>query len=269
MLDIIKKQIDIGAGKEEQANQTREALQILILKIIYDLGYFKHLVFTGGTALRIIYGLKRYSEDLDFSLVHKKDFSFKQFCDELVKELSKNYGLKVAHKARDERAVYAMDLRFDAVLFGLGLSPHQSQKLYIKIEIDSNPPKGGAVALSLVSRSFVFTITHFDLPSLFATKLHACFFRKYTKGRDVYDLIWYLGKDIMPNFENLNNAIKQTQKQGVAVTRENLKEILLKHINDIDFSAARRDVERFLIDKEELKLFDKGILQKALESKFS
>lgn len=268
MLDIIKKQLDQRASREEQANQTREFLQMLILKIIYDLGYFKYLVFTGGTALRIIYGLQRYSEDLDFSLVHKKGYSFKHFFEELIKQLTQNYGFKVSHKARDQKTVHAVDLKFDDLLFDLGLSSHRPQKLYIKIEIDSNPPQGGITAISLVSRSFVFPVTHFDLPSLFATKLHACFFRRYTKGRDVYDLIWYLGKDLLPNFENLNHAIKQTQKESAIVTPQNFKEILLKHIDEIDFAAAQRDVERFLIDKSELRLFNRDILKKAVESKF-
>ena len=131
----------------------------------------------------------------------------------------------------------------------------------IKLEIDTNPPKGSKLELSLVNEmTFVFTVTHFDLPSLFATKLHACFYRKYTKGRDFYDLIWYLGKKVTPNFTVLNNAIEQTQGKNPKINQNNLTDFMLKHLKRIDFVQARHDVERFLLDKSELKLFDAEII---------
>jgi predicted nucleotidyltransferase component of viral defense system len=268
MLDIIKKQIDPRLGREEQINQAREFLQILILKIMYDLGAFKNLAFTGGTALRILYDLKRYSEDLDFSLIQKKDYSFMRFHKETEKQLIQNYGFKLTAKSSDQKIVQTMDLKFNELLFDLGLSDQKTQKLYIKIEVDSNPPAGWETALSLVSRSFVFTVMHFDLPSLYATKLHACFFRKYTKGRDLYDLIWYLGKDILPNFNVLNNAIEQTEHSKLGIDGANFRDFLLRHLEKINFPAAQKDVERFLIDKSELKLFDKGVIRQAVMSKF-
>jgi len=268
MLDIIKRQIKLGLSEEEKVNQVREFLQIVILKIIYDLGLFKNIVFTGGTALRIIYGLRRYSEDLDFSLVNKKGYSFAHLGTGLKKELVDHYGFEVDFKSKGEKIVHSIDLRFNNLLFDLGLSSHKSEKLYVKIEIDSNPPVGGKTGLSLVNRDFVFTVTHFDLPSLFATKLHACFFRKYTKGRDIYDLIWYLGKKTMPNFELLNNAVLQTTHKELGITQENLRDFLRDHIKKIDFSVAKKDVERFLVDKKELDLFKKDILLATIESKF-
>lgn len=267
MLDIIKRQIKSDLSEEEKVNQVREFLQIVILKIIYDLGFFKNIVFTGGTALRIIYGLRRYSEDLDFSLVMKEGYVFSHLHEGLKKELIDHYGFRADLKHKGQKTVHSIDLRFNNLLFELGLSSHKSAKLYVKIEIDSNPPLGGKVNLSLVNRDFVFTVTHFDLPSLFATKLHACFFRKYTKGRDIYDLIWYLGKNILPNFTVLNNAILQTTHKDSGLNKETLKALLLKHIEKIDFSTAKKDVERFLIDKKELELFNKDLLIKVVESK--
>jgi len=268
MLDIIRKQIDRDLNREEQISQLREFMQILVLKIIYDLGGFKNLVFTGGAALRIIYALKRYSEDLGFSLINKAGYSFVHLCKEIEKQLTRDYGFGLSLACDERRAVQTIDLKFERLLFDLSLSEHKTQKLYIKMEVDSNPPAGGKTEISLISRSFVFTVTHFDLPSLFATKLHACFFRKYTKGRDLYDLIWYLGKNLMPNFELLNNAIKQTQGESPKIDAKNLKDFLIEHLGKIDYHLARKDVERFLIDKSELKLFDRELLLKVANSKF-
>ena len=135
----------------------------------------------------------------------------------------------------------------------------------IKIDIDTNPPLGSTTQLSLINEmSFVFTATHFDLPSLYATKLHACFYRKYVKGRDFYDLIWYLGKGISPNFTVLNNAIIQTQKQDLKISEKTFKEFLLKGLSKIDFTKARKDVERFLIDKSELRLINADVIKSAI-----
>ena len=77
--------------------------------------------------------------------------------------------------------------------------------------MDTNPPKGGRTAETPLNKTYIFSVRHFDLPSMLATKLHACFYRKYTKGRDFYDLVWYLGRKVFPNLELLNNAIQQTE----------------------------------------------------------
>lgn len=261
MLELIRKQIKDFPTREEKINHLREFLQILILKIIYDLGYFKNLSFVGGTALRVLYDLRRFSEDLDFSLSGKRSYSFYEFGDAIQKQLE-NYGLNVDIKKQDKNVVQNMDIKFKDLLFELGLSQLKQEKLYIKLEIDSNPPKGAATELSLVNKTFIFTIAHYDLPSLYATKLHACFFRKYVKGRDFYDLIWYLGKRIEPNFALLNNAIHQTHGPGKSINSDNFILFLRDELAKVDFSAVKKDVQRFLEDKQELKLLNKETILK-------
>jgi hypothetical protein len=137
---------------------------------------------------------------------------------------------------------------------------------YTKIEIILTPTSPFKNIVSSIHSSnqvffnsevFVFTVLRFDLASLYATKLHACFFRKYTKGRDIYDLIWYLGKELLPNFTLLNNAIEQTEGKNSTLNRDNFKEFLIRKIEEIDFIKAKKDVERFLVDKDELRLFNK------------
>jgi hypothetical protein len=103
-------------------------------------------------------------------------------------------------------------------------------------------------------------VTHFDLDSLYALKLHACFYRKYTKGRDFYDLIWYLGKKAKPNFALLNNAVKQTEGKDPRITPENFRQFMGSKLAHVDFVKARRDVERFLEDKSELRIFNRQLI---------
>lgn len=267
MLDILKDQLKPCTGQEEKLNRTREFLQLLTLKIIYDNGYFKNLAFVGGTALRILYKIRRFSEDLDFSLVEANGYAAQDLDGVIARNLTQ-YGFEPELATRETKTVHNLELRFKGLLFLLGLSPLKSQKLMIKLDIDTNPPKGHKLELSLVNEmSFLFSVTHFDLASLYATKLHACFYRTYTKGRDIYDLIWYLGRDLLPNFPLLNNAIEQTQHIKLGIDQKTLKAFLIKRIDKIDLPAAKRDVERFLIDKNELTLFDKTTLREIIESK--
>ncbi|MCK4245402.1 MAG: nucleotidyl transferase AbiEii/AbiGii toxin family protein, partial [Candidatus Omnitrophica bacterium] len=119
----------------------------------------------------------------------------------------------------------------------------------------------------LIHRYFIFSVAHFDLPSLYATKLCACFFRKYVKGRDFYDLLWYLTKKIEPNYRLLNSAINQIHKSDFApVNRDNFREFLGDHLVGIDFTKVKKDVERFLEDKGEVHLINKKSFLRLLDS---
>ncbi len=255
MIEVLKKQLTEGMPKEEKLNRAREFLQIMALKILYDKGAFGNLAFTGGTALRVIFDLRRFSEDLDFSLVEKKSYDFYNLDKELIREFKLN-GLNAESSPKLERTVHSTFLKFGGFLKELGLSGLESQKLAIKLEVDTNPPKGGNVVSTLVNKTYTLNITHFDLPSMFATKLHACFYRKYTKGRDFFDFIWYISKKIKPNYTLLNNAIKQTQGEDPNIEEKNIKDFLLKNIKKVDFKLVKKDVERFLEDKSELNFFN-------------
>jgi len=263
MLDLIRRNIVDIPDRETRIHLTREFLQLLILKIIYDKDYFNNLAFVGGTALRFLYGLRRFSEDLDFSLINKNGYKFDNFLEKITYELGK-YGFSVDIKKYAKEPVQSVMVKFKDILYLLGLSRQKSQKISIKLEIDSNPPKGWNTEFSLVNKHFVFTVLHFDIPSLYATKLHACFFRRYIKGRDFYDLIWYVGRKAMPNFELLNNAIEQTEKKKMNLNAKNFNDFLKERLGGIDFAKVRKDVERFIEDKNELKLLDRDMILKLL-----
>ena len=265
MIDVIKQQLKPGMSMEQKLNVTREFLQILSLRIMNEKKIFDHIAFLGGTSLRIIYDMKRFSEDLDFSLIKKEKYNFDKIREELLKSF-KLYGLLCDAKPSTERNVHSMMMKFSGVLYELGISALPAQKISIKLEIDTNPPTGWVLSNTIVSKTPMFNIVHYDLPSLYAGKLHACFYRAFVKGRDFYDLIWYLGKKIKPNFILLNNAVKQTQGLAPRISESNFKQYLLDNVKRIDFERAKKDVERFLEDKTELALFNLKKISGTIES---
>ena len=207
MIEVIKQQFKENASLNEKLNQTREFLQILCLKILSDKGYFDHLAFMGGTSLRVLFDLRRFSEDLDFSIYKVKGFDLKKMEADLERSFQL-HNLPFEAKRKSEGSIHYVLMKFTGILKELGLAAAAEQKLSIKVEIDVHPPEGWNLTNTAVNKTYLFSITHYDLPSLYAGKLHACFFRKFTKGRDVYDLAWYLGKKTLPNFTLLNSAIQ-------------------------------------------------------------
>jgi len=143
---------------------------------------FKTMAFVGGTALRILFDLRRFSEYLDFSITKEKDYDFRKLSQDLKYQLKK-YGLNADFRENEQKIVQNIMLRFKDILPALGLSPLKSQKLSIRLEIDTNPPAGWKTDISLINKMFAFTVVHYDIPSLYAAKLCACFFRKYVKGQ--------------------------------------------------------------------------------------
>lgn len=267
MFELLKQKLTSAMSEEDKINKTRDFLQILMLKIIFDKGIFENLAFVGGTALRILYGMRRYSEDLDFSLIKKQGYDFKTLLHQLQYEL-KQYNLKPEIKKEKNNIVNSIFIEFPNLLNELGFSLDRSKKqhLSIKLEVDTNPPKGWHSKLVSLTETFVLAINTFDLSSLYATKLHACFFRRYTKGRDFYDLLWYLGKKIEPNYILLNNAIKQTENKDFEIGADNFKNFILYKLEKVDFNTVHKDVERFLEDKNELKLLDYEVLSKVISA---
>ena len=264
MIEVFKQQFVNGLTMEDKLNCIRELLQIIILKVMYDKDIFSYTAFTGGTALRILFGLRRFSVGLDFSLIGKEKYNFVNINHVLLHGLGL-YVLEAESSVKTKGVVHSILLKFPGLLKELELSAFKEQKLTIKLEIATNPPAGGRVEKTIVNIIYMFGITHFDLSSMFVTKLHACFYCKFNKGRDLYDFIWYSTKKIKPNFYLLNNAIEQTEGRNPGIDENNFKSFLLEKIDKVDIELARKDVERFLEDKSELKLFDKQIIKANIE----
>lgn len=265
MIEVIQQKLRPLTTFEEKYNTLREFLQILILKIIDESGYFRNLAFVCGTALRILYDLKRFSEDLDFCLISHDHYDFSAMMTSLERQL-KLYHLESSVRYKDHRTVASAFIKFDNILHATGLTGHVDKKLLIKFEVDQNPPQGFKTQLSVINKDFLIGINHFDQPSLFAGKLHALLCRKYTKGRDYYDLIWYLSQKIEPNFDLLNNAILQTENQNLQLNKKRLHDLLEKRLQTTDFGKVRADISPFLIDPKEIRFFDKNYFLNLISS---
>ena len=263
MKEFIKKEL----GKQSQVQfkqlSLAEILQHLILQSVYKQNAFKYLTFTGGTALRLLYNTERFSEDLDFSLTQKEDIKLTVLISKIQKDLLL-LGIEFKPHAKDNKVVFKSDFRFPGILKEFNLSSLPEQNLTIKFEVDKNPPKGGNKEVQLISSPVSYSLSVFDLPSLFATKLHAIFYRKYTKGRDYYDLIWYLGKQVKPKLKLLNNARRQTHPNEEDFTEENLKKRLIEHLDMVNFKKIKSDVERLIINREKLDFLNADAIKSLL-----
>jgi predicted nucleotidyltransferase component of viral defense system len=265
MIELIKAKLKSYSTDEEKYNYLREYLQIIVLSIIDELGFFRNISFVGGTALRIIHHINRYSEDLDFSLVNHDGYDFEKLIAGVLRGLSlRGFDVDVKEK-KQKTAVQSTFIKFTGVLYEAELAPIYSQKLAIKFEVDTNPPLGYRTEFSSFVQPFVYGINHFDKPSLMSGKLHAILQRKYEKGRDYYDLLWYLLSGVEPNLDLLNNSLKQTTKQDPNLNSETWKKEVLQKISSVNFKKIHEDLLAFLIYKHELKSISKETFVRALE----
>jgi len=253
------------ASPEAKRNTLREYLQAHILFSLQAERAFEQLAFVGGTALRFLHGLRRYSEDLDFSLEQPKAYDFQRLLNRVESDLTKA-GFNVTVHPRDATTVHSAFVRFPGLLYELELSPHQTEKLAVKIEVDSSPPVGATLQTTVVNRHFLVALQHHDLPSLMAGKLHALLARRYTKGRDIYDLLWYLSRSepTVPNISLLRNALTQTQWHGAQVTAETWQTVIELRLREVSFAEIVADVIPFLESPEERELLTLPIVLAAL-----
>lgn len=257
MLELLKTRLArIENDTLGKINLLREYLQLLILKFMDEKGYFRHLAFVGGTALRILYNLNRFSEDLDFCLIDKENYSLTDMMQEIEKWFQLQ-NLKIIYKTKADKTVMVGFIKFPDLPYHLGITHQVAQRLLIKIEIDQNPPSGYKTTFTMVNKDFLLGINHYDLPSLYASKLHAVLHRKYAKGRDFYDFLWYASKKVEPNYQLLENAIYQTEKKVLKLDKTKLAVLLNKKLNEVDFKKIAEDVKPFLVDPSELRFFDK------------
>lgn len=260
------------AGREttDQArrNRLREFLQHIVLRQLFERGLLDELVFHGGTALRIVHDLPRFSEDLDFHLMRSNwEYSLGAYLKDLQKDLERN-GYQVTLRPRLEGAVQSCMFGFERLLYECRLTPHPDQKLNIKVEVDINPPEGSRSEIKLINTYFPFVVVHHDRASFLAGKLHAILQRRFAKGRDFFDLFFFLSrwKDVVPNISYLNHALKQTGYRGSTVTEENWKKHVAERVGKVQWTQIEQDVEPFLLRSGDAKAFRKEFLLELLDS---
>lgn len=251
-------------------NALREILQEIALLGLWRSKFFEHAAFYGGSALRILHGLDRYSEDLDFSLLKKNDdFDFNRFLNPLQKELQA-FGFEISIDKIEKKvpanieSAFIKTNTFTQILaissdqsIVRGIHPKQLPK--IKLEVDIQPPLGFETEIKYLLNPIPFPVKTFTLPSLFAGKMHAVLCREWSeqvKGRDWYDLVWYISNYPELNFRHLELRMKNSGhlRSEEKLEKEKCLQLLTDKINGLDINKAKEDVKKF-IKKEKLSLW--------------
>jgi len=247
-------------------NDVREALQAKILLALQRQGAMIPFALLGGSALRFLHGIERFSEDLDFSLERPEaGYELPSYLRGLRRDLERE-GYSIEIKMNDQRVVHSVFVRFPGLPFELGLSAQRGEKLAVKLEIDSQPPVGAVVETSVVRRHETLRLQHHDRASLLAGKLHAILVRPYTKGRDLYDLLWYLSDRSWPgpNLELLNQALAQTGSTDLVLDSDNWHRKVAARLRRIDWRQAVADLRPFVSSSAGLDLISEEVLLELL-----
>jgi predicted nucleotidyltransferase component of viral defense system len=281
MIDLIQRRLDEyqagNAVEEEQA--IKEIIQEIALFGLWKAGFFEVAAFQGGTSLRILHGLPRFSEDLDFILKEPDpEFDWSNYLEKLLENLEE-FGLKaeVKDKSRMDQTVRKAVLKDNSVSNQLNLSFYrgqEDQKQTIKLEIDVNPPLGSGFENTYKDFPVDYEVCHQDLSSNFALKIHALLCRRFIKGRDWYDFLWYVRNEIKPNLPLFQAALIQDgpwKGSELNIDEEWVKQALLKKISKINWAEASTDVERFMnkSEKDSLKLWNDLFFTEKAENLFS
>jgi predicted nucleotidyltransferase component of viral defense system len=259
--------------RDDYARALREILQEIALLGLWRSKFFGHTAFYGGTALRILYGLDRYSEDLDFSLLRPDAaFSLGAYGDALCREIS-SFGFQVDFENRQKRDAGAIDSAFlkantyrELVTIGVAENLlrdlHPAKTLKIRLEIDTDPPGGFETDTKYVLRPVPFSVRAYSLPDLFAGKLHAILCRKWknrVKGRDWYDLVWFVSRHPEVRLNHLESRMRQSgdYTDDEELTSWKLQALLTRAVEELDVEQASREVAPFVRDQRTLEVWSK------------
>lgn len=258
-------------NSEEKINCIKECMQEIVLYGLSKAGFFDKAGFYGGTALRIFYGLDRFSEDLDFTLF-KKDSNFK-FNDYLPILLSsiESFGIKAEVEEKDktiDSPIKSAFLKSNSIECYLKLYPDEmitafpkNSKIKIKFEIDTLPPGGATFETKYRLLPAPYSIKICDKASLFAGKIHAILCRSWksrVKGRDLYDYVFYLSHNSKYNLHYLEEKLRESGYLNdikKSIDNKFVQQALLKRFNQIDFEAAKQDVFPFIKNRNELDIW--------------
>ena len=254
---------------QDEANAMKEIIQEIVICGLSRGNFFNEAAFYGGTALRIFYGLNRFSEDLDFSLIKPdNDFDLTKYFTCIEKEVQA-YGLNLKviakEKSKDSNILSAF-LKGDTkehilIFFDNNMQNSNSMKnIKIKFEVDINPPLGANYEFKYKLLPSPHQVRLYDKSSLFAGKIHAVLCRNWksrTKGRDLYDYIFFLSKDIGVNLELIKSKLIQSNviSESDEFNLDILKEMLIKKFSEINYTDAKEDVIPFINDTNSLDLW--------------
>jgi predicted nucleotidyltransferase component of viral defense system len=248
------------ANPVEQENVLQELMQHYVLSSLSRAGLFLEAMFHGGTCLRIVCGMNRFSEDLDFLLKQPNpSFRWQGYLESVRKDCAQEgIPFEVQDKSQAGTAVQKAFLKTDSIgkilVLDLPFERYQARKIRIKLEIDTNPPAGSTFTTNYITFPVTAPMTTQSLESGFALKLHALLCRSYVKGRDWYDFVWYAARKTRPDLDLLRHALHQQGPwagQQITVTMRWVQENMETAIRRIGWTAARDDVQRFLPLREQ------------------
>lgn len=257
--------------RDDYTNALREIIQEIALLGLWRSKFFEHSAFYGGTALRVVYGLERYSEDLDFSLLKPDDrFSLGAYANSLQREIN-SFGFQIEFEQRHKSQQTPIESAFlktntykQLIIIeaseDLLRDLHPLKNLKIKIEVDTDPPGGFETETRYILQPFPFSVRIFSLPDLFAGKLHALLCRHWksrVKGRDWYDLAWYVSKHPEFRLAHLEARMRQSGNYNEEghLSVEKLRELLQDAVDTLDVVNARKEVSPFVRDRRTLDVW--------------
>jgi len=257
--------------EDDYKNALKEVIQEIALLGLFRAGFFDIAACYGGTALRIFYGLPRFSEDIDFSLLMKtEDFDIRPYCKAIQAEMAAyGFDFEVAKKERAASTIESAFIKGNTRIHFLKITSfqppvsgvHRNELLKIKLEVDADPPAGANYEVKYHLAPIPFSVRIYSPGSLFAGKLHAVLCRNWNskriKGRDLYDYVWYLSRQIPVNIFHLEQRMKQTGhlKPNANLTTEALSSMLYNKFQKIDYEQAKRDALPFVRESAELSLW--------------
>ena len=240
-------------------NVLHEVMQQIALAGLARGGFFQKAAFYGGTCLRLLHDMHRFSEDMDFSLLEPdRNFRFEDYLPAVVEEFKlagKDVEIKMKHKGQPS-AIESAFLKESSDVFDIGFTTEK--RLKVKIEVDIDPPPKFSTEMKPVSSPRTFWARSYTLPDLFAGKVSAALFRKWkhrVKGRDWYDVAWYIAKRVPLDLAHLIERAKESAPEADVSTPEKVLAALNARIDAIDFENARADVEPYVMDKMELDIW--------------
>ncbi len=240
-------------------NVLHEVMQQIALAGLARGGFFQKAAFYGGTCLRLLHEMHRFSEDMDFSLLEPdRNFRFEDYFPAVVEEFKlagKDVEIKMKHKGQPS-AIESAFLKESSDVFDIGFTTEK--RLKVKIEVDIDPPPKFSTEMKPVSSPRTFWARSYTLPDLFAGKVSAALFRKWKhriKGRDWYDVAWYIAKRVPLDLAHLVERAKESAPEADVSTPEKVIAAFNARIDSIDFENARADVEPYVMDKADLDVW--------------
>lgn len=257
LFDQMVEQHEAKTEERGRQNAHYEVMQQVVLAGLARGGFFKEAAFYGGTCLRIFHGLKRYSEDMDFSLLQKNpDFKLENYFQAIIDE-ARVVGREVSITRKEKKnfgKVESAFLKDNTDVYNLSFQTEKTLK--IKIEVDTLPPLEFQTEQKLLVQPTSFMTRCFTLPDLYAGKMHALVFRQWKnriKGRDWYDFEWYIRNGVPLDFKHLQ--IRAKEFNGIDLTIEEFQNLLRERLSSGDIQSVKADVEPFIINKQELDIW--------------